>query len=664
MSSDLGSETSEFSEIFGTVKDTITSLMQTSIIIRNATPRDRYIRAQTSAKDPFLESFDIAHVGHKFPKIDSEGREWLKRRLGKAIAQRRQYLKYCREHNDKFWQSTKQDQLDVDAPLKNKSLSGDLTRLGNTSPMSGSRYEAGTVRSVPTSALAPTDASTLQPSRLEVAEGMATGDTEDVSDSYSQTSKHVFTDIRPQLPALIKASRQSVDRIPATACPLCHWDATLSDLNKQTPSDETLVVTLEQFRQHLGAHMEQLALFALPRSYKEEENANSNEAAAMAHSDSQSRHLSTEEMSWKTLSSREMTIDKAIPDVSTSIAPDIGVHPRDSNPWSCKLLDISKCEINPLNSYKAAVSQRCSKEGDLYVHSGNFDSARQKQDMWTIETNGTSTCYPIATNSRGPGPRSYHAALLVGNTFIVFGGVSKKRIIVKAVDNILFLMDTSTKTWSTAAPRTRPSARWGHTLSLIGTTVLLFGGRNEDEYFNDLLALDLNGFQIHPNASWETLMPNESHPNRPPKRLNHTMVSWDQNLYLFGGSELGRVLESTDVWEYHSRGNYWNRLDCIGEIPQARENHAAAVVDGVMYIFGGRNGRNQGLGILVAFRIATRHWYRFENMGSSPSPRSGHQMCVHNEKIFVVGGLCYGQEEPESIYTLDTSKIRFTGNGP
>ena len=130
---------------------------------------------------------------------------------------------------------------------------------------------------------------------------------------------------------------------------------------------------------------------------------------------------------------------------------------------------------------------------------------------------------------------------------------------------------------------------------------------------------------------------------------------------------------STDVWEYHSQGNYWNQLDCTGEIPEARENHAAAVVDGVMYIFGGRNGRNQDLGDLVAFRIATRHWYRFENMGSSPSPRSGHQMCVHNEKIFVVGGgktsehqltVSKDQEEFKSIYTLDTSKIRFTGNGP
>ena len=257
--------------------------------------------------------------------------------------------------------------------------------------------------------------------------------------STHMRQKHAQFSLPSQLPALIKASRQSVDRISATACPLCHWDATLRDLNRHTPLDETLVVTLEQFRQHLGAHMEQLALFALPRSYKEEETANSNEAAAMAHSDSQSRHLSTEEMSWKTLSSREMTIDKAIPDVSTSIAPDIGVHPRDSDPWSCKLLDMSKCDIKPFPNFRAAVSQRCSKEGYLYGHGGSYYLANQKQDMWTIDTDGTSTCYPIATKPRGPGPRSHHAALLFGNTFIVFGGLTTSN----PMDNSLYLMDTS-----------------------------------------------------------------------------------------------------------------------------------------------------------------------------------------------------------------------------
>ena len=191
IASNTVSETSEFDEIFGTVKDTTKSLMQTSIIIRDATPRDRYMKAQSSTKHPFPESFDIAHVGHKFPKVDAEGQEWLKRRLGKAIAQRRQYLKYCRKHHNKFSQSTEQDRPKLDVASTSEVFTSDFAPLRDVNPVLGSlgsHHEARTIQSVSTSAFAPTDASTLHPSRLELRGTMAEGDAEDVSDNYSRTS--------------------------------------------------------------------------------------------------------------------------------------------------------------------------------------------------------------------------------------------------------------------------------------------------------------------------------------------------------------------------------------------------------------------------------------------------------------------------------------------
>lgn len=87
--------------------------------------------------------------------------------------------------------------------------------------------------------------------------------------------------------------------------------------------------------------------------------------------------------------------------------------------------------------------------------------------------------------------------------------------------------------------RNRPPPRRGHTLSLLGTTVLVFGGFGGREIFNDLYALDLNKLQSHPDgASWETLipheyrMPQERHLDRPAARFNHTMVAWNHSLYL------------------------------------------------------------------------------------------------------------------------------------
>ena len=168
----------ELREELGIVKDAITSLMKTSIIIRDATPRDRFVKANTSPKHPFLSSFDIAHVGHKFPKLESEGRGWLKERLGKAITQRRQYLTYCREHNQKFRERNH----------GREALPTTLPQQTAIQPIENYGNRAGTVKSLPVSDFAPTDASTLQASLLEPANHTNSEALEEISDCRSQTS--------------------------------------------------------------------------------------------------------------------------------------------------------------------------------------------------------------------------------------------------------------------------------------------------------------------------------------------------------------------------------------------------------------------------------------------------------------------------------------------
>lgn len=123
-----------------------------------------------------------------------------------------------------------------------------------------------------------------------------------------------------------------------------------------------------------------------------------------------------------------------------------------------------------------------------------------------------------------------------------------------------------------------------------------------------------------------------------------------------------------DVWCYDPAVNKWAQLDCIGYIPAPREGHAAALVDDVMYIFGGRTEEGTDLGDLAAFRITQRRWYTFQNMGPSPSARSGHSMTTVGKSIVVLGG------EPSTaspstndlgiLYVLDTTKIRYPSDAP
>lgn len=341
-------------------------------------------------------------------------------------------------------------------------------------------------------------------------------------------------------------------------------------------------------------------------------------------------------------------------------------HDSSPYPWSQRPVTFTVSTNHPFPRYGAAVNSVSSKDGGIYIMGGLINGSTVKGDLWMLEADPTNlTCYPVSTTSEGPGPRVGHASLLVGNAFIVFGGDTKTEE-TDMLDDTLYLLNTSTKQWSRAAPAgTRPPGRYGHSLNILGSKIYIFGGQVEGFFFNDLVAFDLNALQQASNR-WEILIQNTidggpPHGQIPPARTNHSIVTWNDRLYLFGGTD--GVTWFNDVWSYDPRTNSWTQLECIGYIPAAREGHASALVGDVMYIFGGRTEEGNDLGDLAAFRISSRRWYTFQNMGPSPSPRSGHSMTAYGKHIVVVGG------EPSSAprdagelsraYYLDTSKIRY-----
>lgn len=344
-----------------------------------------------------------------------------------------------------------------------------------------------------------------------------------------------------------------------------------------------------------------------------------------------------------------------------------GSSPDSPYPWSSRRLNFTAG--NPFPRYGAAINATASKDGTIYLMGGLVGGATVKGDLWLTEMgNGSMACYPISTTGDGPGPRVGHASLLVGNAFIVFGGDTKLAD-NDDLDDTLYLLNTSTKHWSRALPQgPRPTGRYGHTLNILGSKIYIFGGQVEGFFFNDLVAFDLNSLQSSASR-WEVLLPNTkdqaSPPGRsPPARTNHSVVTWNDKLYLFGGTD--GITWFNDVWTYEPRSNAWTELDCIGYIPVAREGHSAALVNDTMYIFGGRTQEGVDLGDLAAFRITSRRWYMFQNMGHSPSARSGHSMTAFGKHIVALAGepssSVSDRNELSLAYVLDTSKIRYPPN--
>jgi hypothetical protein len=46
-----------------------------------------------------------------------------------------------------------------------------------------------------------------------------------------------------------------------------------------------------------------------------------------------------------------------------------------------------------------------------------------------------------------------------------------------------------------------------------------------------------------------------------------------------------------DTWSFDISTRKWTELQCTGSIPSPRVNHAAILVDDVMYVFGGFTGK-------------------------------------------------------------------------
>lgn len=71
----------------------------------------------------------------------------------------------------------------------------------------------------------------------------------------------------------------------------------------------------------------------------------------------------------------------------------------------------------------------------------------------------------------------------------------------------------------------------------------------------------------------------------------------------FGGTDGN--FHYNDTWCLDIASGEWAELSCIGYIPVPREGHAAAMVDDVIYVFGGRDVNGKDLGDLAAFRTTS-----------------------------------------------------------
>ncbi|EJD51777.1 hypothetical protein AURDEDRAFT_111391 [Auricularia subglabra TFB-10046 SS5] len=313
----------------------------------------------------------------------------------------------------------------------------------------------------------------------------------------------------------------------------------------------------------------------------------------------------------------------------------------------------------PFPRYGHSLPATANAAGELYLFGGLVREA-VRDDLYCINSKDLS-CKLVHTIGEVPSPRVGHASALVSSVLIVWGGdTNSKSGPGEPQDDSLYLLNLVTSEWTkVTTPDPTPVGRYGHAVTMVGTKFFVFGGQADLEFLNDLWSFDLSSLRASA-PTWDLVWPAQGN-DPPPRRTGHVCVTHQEKIYVFGGTD-GKF-HYNDTWVFDVATRVWSELTCIGFIPAAREGHAAALVDDVIYIFGGRGVDGKDLNDLAAFKITNSRWFTFTRMGEPPSGRSGHAMASVNGRVFVLGGEssyeAVRDEDPAVVHVLETRHIRY-----
>ncbi|MCH86416.1 acyl-CoA-binding domain protein, partial [Trifolium medium] len=120
-------------------------------------------------------------------------------------------------------------------------------------------------------------------------------------------------------------------------------------------------------------------------------------------------------------------------------------------------------------------------------------------------------------------------------------------------------------------------------------------------------------------------------------RGGQTVSLVGNTLVIFGGQDAKRTLLN-DLHILDLETMTWDEIDAVGVPPSPRSDHTAAVhVDRYLLIFGG-GSHATCYNDLHVLDLQTMEWSRPTQQGDIPTPRAGHAGVTVGENWFIVGG--------------------------
>lgn len=265
-----------------------------------------------------------------------------------------------------------------------------------------------------------------------------------------------------------------------------------------------------------------------------------------------------------------------------------------------------------------------------------------------------------------PSSREGHAAVEVGNKIYVLGGCVQG---IRCFNDV-HIFDTDLLSWS-QEPFTgdAPEPRGGHSATLVGTDIYVFGGANSDSTFGDAYKLDLV------KRHWTRAVPSGC-PAIPSRRTNHAAAA-DANgrIYIVGGYDAdSNFLDDMWILDVHAGSSaswedpgtfpiVWEKPAPTGEIPSAREGHSLTLVDRKLVLFGGYTKSGSVSNDVLVFDLDNQEWARPSIAGAMlPAPRQAHSAARHGREVVIAGGCSVSDSTPEcynDVWSLSTIDMQW-----
>ncbi|KIW08550.1 uncharacterized protein PV09_00518 [Verruconis gallopava] len=137
---------------------------------------------------------------------------------------------------------------------------------------------------------------------------------------------------------------------------------------------------------------------------------------------------------------------------------------------------------------------------------------------------------------------------------------------------------------------------------------------------------------------------------RPACLVNASVTYVGNNqIYAFGGFDQYTDEVYNHVLRLDLTTKQWSLVDNYGDIPGVRMGHTANLWQGdKILVYGGENEHRAYLSDVIIFDLKTAHWTQPELHGPPPRGRARHASVIHDEKLYIMGGMA-GNES----YVLD-----------